>query len=192
MITTTPLPTQAGQLRLFANTFSNEASLLSNKPCFLNVAVTSGATALTELLQVHLRYSCKGEMLAWLNPLGGYDYWLFEGYQQAEFTSDKQTIDNQSIMKDFPQSYINAVFDKRVINQKALNKITFFSENVESQYLTGIRWLFTSPAVFWLTTPKIKGIIVESNTFVWKDESKKVFDFSINFYDIAMRLQSFI
>jgi hypothetical protein len=116
--------------------------------------------------------------ISWLNPIGGFEYWLFTGYKDLalDITETGQTKTN--IFPGWPKSYGAAGSD--TITKQTFRK-TKKQRVIRSQILTGTQaqkmgeQIKSSPLVQIITTRRDRRtVLVDSDSFVVKKESNKV------------------
>lgn len=119
--------------------------------------------------------------LSWLNPLGGFDYWLFTGYKDhlLEVTETGET--NKNIFPQWPKSY-GAFADtiKKQTFRKTRKQRIIRSQILTSEQATNIgEQIRSSPLVQIITSRRDRRtVIVESDSVTIKKERDKVHNLS--------------
>jgi hypothetical protein len=76
----------------------------------------------------------------WLNPLGGYDYWLFKGAKAVGYETESTEI-KRNIYGNWDSSFINADTERDYITGGAKKITTLRSTNItkdEADYVSGM------------------------------------------------------
>ena len=126
--------------------------------------------------------------ISWLNPLGGFDYWLFTGYKDhlIEVTETGQTKNN--LFPNWPRSY--GAFADTVT--KTTFRKTRKQRVIRSQILTATQateigeQIKSSPVVQIISTKRYRRtVVVDSDSITVRKEANKVhtLSFTITYTD---------
>ena len=126
--------------------------------------------------------------ISWLNPLGGFDYWLFTGYKDhlIEVTETGQTKNN--LFPNWPRSY-GAFAD--TVTKQTFRK-TRKQRVIRSQILTATQateigeQIKSSPVVQIISTKRYRRtVVVDSDSITVRKEANKVhtLSFTITYTD---------
>jgi hypothetical protein len=125
-----------------------------------------------------LEQSCNTFYVRWLNTLGGWDYWLFEGKIYEGFNVEngnnyESYFDNISDTKDFE----NVTF-KNVSPAVQVGSSTLTRNEAE-----GLKVLPTSPKIYWYNEELSKwiGVRVEPGTFQIRSTKEDYFNIELTF-----------
>lgn len=92
-------------------------------------------------------------MLKWLNPDGGFDYWLF-GIRQ-EFTRE---VTNEQEFEPVIH-YLDTAYKpggvQRTLQRTAYEAVKIGYEGLTVNDVQGIQWVLSSPLVYWVQTPEL-------------------------------------
>lgn len=140
---------------------------------------------LTEIITVKVKEGCGDNpvFLCWLNTLGGFDYWLFNKFQE------------QNLKTSFESSFSSNVSDLETalgvanITGKSSGENIEVGSSIALEDIDGIKSLYESTSVFMLTNPttwttdgcKWKRVIVQTGSLM-------VFKTNKSFYDIKLTL----
>lgn len=126
--------------------------------------------------------------LSWLNPLGGFDYWLFTGYKDHALEIVETGTTTRNVFPGWPKSY-GGFAD--TITKQTFRK-TRKTQVIRSQILTATQatelgeQIKSSPLVQIITSRRDRRtVIVDSDSLVVRKESNKVhtLSFTITFTD---------
>jgi hypothetical protein len=126
--------------------------------------------------------------LTWLNPLGGFDYWLFTGYKDHSLEVVETGTTQRNVFPGWPKSYGPSA---DTITKQTFRK-TRKSRVIRSQILTATQatelgeQIKSSPLVQIITSRRDRRtVIVDSDSLVVRKESNKVHNlsFSITYTD---------
>lgn len=125
-----------------------------------------------------IEQSCNTFFVKWLNTLGGWDYWLFEGkiyegYKVENGNNYESYFDNISDTKDFE----NVTF-KNVSPAVQVGSNTLTRNEAE-----GLKVLPTSPKIYWYNEELSKwiGVRVEPGTFNLRSTKEDYFNIELTF-----------
>jgi hypothetical protein len=121
--------------------------------------------------------------LSWLNPLGGFDYWLFTGYKDHQINVEETGTTTKNIFPGWPKSY-GATAD--TITKQTYRK-TRKQQILRSQSLTYSQaqemgeQIKSSPLVQIITTRKDRRtVIVDDGSITVRREADKMHTLSFN------------
>jgi len=113
---------------------------------------------------------CNSMYLRWLNPLGGWDYYLF---QNRLVETDK--VESIGTYETYFDSIAAAQDYQNFIGKRTTTTIQVGVDTVSNNDLTGLRYLKTSPKVYWYNTAISKwiGVRVEVGSFQFRETQNK-------------------
>lgn len=99
---------------------------------------------ISERLCIKLNDGCVNnpEYLAWLNPAGGFDYWLFSSAQDF---LDK--VDNEQLFERYTEDLATATARDNTKSKDSQEEIILGAEGLTSSQAEGLRYLLASPLV---------------------------------------------
>lgn len=113
---------------------------------------------------------CNSMYLKWLNPLGGWDYYLF---QNRLVESDK--VESMGTFETYFDS-IAAVSDyQNYVGKRTTPQVTVGVDSAPNNDMIGLKYLKKSPKVYWYNTAISKwiGVRVEVGTFQFRESDIK-------------------
>lgn len=144
-----------------------------------------GATAIGEPTLVDIGETCEDNpiYLRWLNPVGGWDSWLFSRAQDiADVVGAGKTFEG------YVEDIGEAEARKRVLSKDSQEEITLGASGLAIKYISGLRWILSSPEVHEYLgldedtgLPKWRTVIVKAGTFLIQktDETRAALQFTI-------------
>jgi len=130
-------------------------------------AVTIGtASRISEIKEYDIICQCREYdlvQLAFVNKLGGVDYWTFN--LVSKFTSD---IIRERIKKTLPYNYNVGNRQHKVINQTITENWMVNTDWITDDEALFIRELIESPEVYWIKNGKLYPIIIMDNSYQFK------------------------
>lgn len=144
----------------------------------------SGASAISETKTIEIDGVCVENpiQLCWINPLGGFDYWVFH---TAQDISDN--ISNERTFEQYIADIGTATGRKKTLSKEVRTEIQLGAEHLTVQQMEGLRHLFASPNVMMFDSynddgsPKWVTVGVNTGTFIVQktDENKMNVTFKI-------------
>lgn len=123
----------------------------------------------------------KSYRLAWLNSLGGYDYYNFEMKNESSFDFERQTY--QKTIGTWQQaSYFFQQSERGTtdFNVNSRQKLRLNSDWIIDEEVEMMKELFMSPAVFMLEDENVFPVNVQSTNFIeYKQKEDKVFQYEL-------------
>lgn len=126
-------------------------------------------------------------LLSWLNYLGGFDYWSFQGESEhaIDITNSGETTAN--IFPTWPRSYgEHADTIKKQTFRESANRKFIFSQHLTQSQADAIAYIKTSPLVQIVNSRQDRRtVIVDTDSFVkYKDGDRTYFiSFNIMYTD---------
>lgn len=117
--------------------------------------------------------------LKWLNPYGGYEYWLFHTRQQ--YTDG---ISDEQIFERYIEDLASATAREETLSKQAIEEINIGAELLTKQQKEGLRYLLRSPKVYMLLDAELniwQTVRIKGGTFDINDtfESKERIELTI-------------
>lgn len=144
---------------------------------------------LSETLTIDVNQDCTAQdfYVAWLNYLGGYDYWNFMARKRYSIDVTESKTQEQNIFTDYPGSY--GEFADSIIKQtvrKGKNQVIVNSQFLTSDQQDAIKLLMVSPLVQICTSQyDRRTLLVDPNTLQVRrdqDDNKKM-TFGVTYTD---------
>ena len=144
-------------------------------------AVTVGTTSrISEIKEYDIKCQCREYdlvQLAFVNKLGGVDYWTFN--LVSKFTSN---IMRDRIKKTLPYNYNQGNRQHKIINQKIEEQWQVNTDYLTDEQGLFIRELIESPEVYWIKNDKLYPIIITQDTYEFKSTlNDMLVQYTINF-----------
>lgn len=139
----------------------------------------------SEQIIIEVDHTCytTPEYLRWLNPFGGFDYWLFHSAQDIH-----DTITNEQTFETFIEDLSTVDSRQETMSKDSQEEITLAAENLSIDKIQGIRHLLASPKVYRFieydsetNIPKWQVVGIKTGTFLIEktDENKAKIEFVI-------------
>ena len=125
-----------------------------------------------------IEQSCNTFYVRWLNTLGGWDYWLFEGKIYEGFK-----VENGNNYESYFDS-ISAISDFENVTLKNVSPaVQVGSNTLTKNEAEGLKVLPTSPKIYWYNEELSKwiGVIVEPGTFNIRSTKEDYFNVELTF-----------
>lgn len=142
-------------------------------------------SAYTETKSITLNYDClkskaTGYYLSWLNPYGGFDYWLFTGYadELIDIVDTGETEENS--FPEWPQSYGEfADTQRKQTYRESREQRLIRSQHVTEAQLSAIKFIKTSPLVQIVNSIyDRRTVLVDADSFISLKEENNLHDIS--------------
>ena len=146
---------------------------------FLNSGIFNDVLApITINFKRSVEQSCNTFYVRWLNTLGGWDYWLFEGkiYEGVK-------VENGNNYESYFDA-ISSISDFENVTFKNVTPAVLFGSNaIKKNDAEGLKVLPTSPKVYWYNEEFSKwiGVIVEPGTFNIRSTKDDYFNVELTF-----------
>lgn len=117
--------------------------------------------------------------ITWLNPLGGFEYFLFTSEKQYDVDVLESGQTKQNIFPNWPNSYGQTAdtIDKQTFT-KAKNSILVRSQHLTRNQLEAVSFIKVSPVVQIVTSrTDRRTVLVDKDSFKKYDESERLFTF---------------
>lgn len=130
---------------------------------------SDSSNRLTELKVIDVKSVCDNPVyLKWINPLGGYDQWLFDRKQVYDLKTEASDLFTNVI-----DNWETAEEVHEYIRKTGAQAVTLGANNLTTQQVDGIKWIYTSPKVYEMQTDNSRlTVLVAPGTFKIKDTSK--------------------
>jgi len=155
---------------------------------------TFGSIALSETKTVVVDPVCVDNpvFLCWLNPLGGFDYWLFHTAQDISMI-----VGGEKTFEQYISDIAAATSRTEVLKKEARDEYLIGAEQLTVAQMEGIKYLFSSPKVMMFVeydtdgSPVWKGVRVNSGSFLVEktDENKIDVTFKISLPERYLQTQ---
>lgn len=120
--------------------------------------------------------------ITWLNPLGGFDYWVFkaETGHAIDITSTTETTKN--IFPEWPKSYgETADTIRKQVSRESSNRLFLTSQYITEDQADALAYIKTSPLVQIINSrTDRRTIIVDSDSFTKYTDNQKLITISFN------------
>lgn len=121
--------------------------------------------------------------LSWLNPLGGFDYWLFTGYKDHQINVEETGTTTKNIFPGWPKSYgpTADTITKQTYRKTRKQQIIRSQSLTYSQAQEMGEQIKSSPLVQIITSRKDRRtVIVDDGSITVRRESDKMHTLSFN------------
>jgi hypothetical protein len=138
------------------------------------------ASRISEIKEYEILCQCREYdlvQLAFVNKLGGVDYWTFN--LVSKFRSD---ITRDQIKKTLPYNYAVGNRQHKIINQKITETWQINTDWISDDQALFIRELIESPEVYWIKNGKLYPIIIRDDRYEFKSSLNDMqVQYTINF-----------
>ncbi len=140
---------------------------------------------LTEIITVNVKEGCSDNpvYLCWLNTLGGFNYWLFNKFQEQNVKTSIENSFSSNV------SELETALGIANITGKSSGETIEVGSSISIDDMDGIKSLYESTSVFMLANP----LTWETDGVKWKrvivqPGSLMIFKTNKSFYDIKLNL----
>lgn len=140
---------------------------------------------LTEIITVNVKEGCGDNpvYLCWLNTLGGFNYWLFNKFQEQNLKTSIENSFSSNV------SELETALGIANITGKSSGETIEIGSSISIDDMDGIKSLYESTSVFMLANP----LTWETDGVKWKrvivqPGSLMIFKTNKSFYDIKLNL----
>lgn len=147
-------------------------------------SLTITQTTISEEKQFEINCGCADQeiRLTWLNPLGGFDYWVAtaETGKAIDITSTTETTKN--IFPTWPKSYgENADTIRKQVSRESANRLFITTQFITEDQADALAYIKTSPLVQIINSrTDRRTIVVDSDSFTKYTDNQKLITFTFN------------
>jgi hypothetical protein len=169
----------ANKLNLVFNDNGGTGTMVATITPNLILQVVSSADAISETKTINLNCDCtlaqaqSGMYISWINNLGHFDYWFFQGYKDNVIDIEDSGETEVNIFPEWPNSYGEQTF------VKASEQWVLRTSNLTTAQVEALKKIKTSPLVQIVNSIyDRRTVIVDKNSFTAYEEKNKLHELS--------------
>lgn len=157
----------------------------------IKITETGGGAQTSELISVDISRGCNRPgafYLRWLNPLGGWDNWLFQGlHDYSTAVGEKLTLRRD--IYESERIFAGGVTQDDVYRVAAVERRVVRSQFLTEQQMEAIRYIYTSPKVFHIYEDseticgrfRQRTVIIDPGSFTYRQGNDRLYTVDVAF-----------
>lgn len=146
-----------------------------------------GVVSETKTIRIDRSVCRNGVFLTWLNYLGGWDSWLFTGYQDFSIEIGNTQQTKRNIFNIWDNRFVNGSTQSDFVQIQSTEQRTVRSQYLSEAEIDAIRWIKQSIKVQELsktrncTEATRRTVLVDKSGFTWKTSARRLREFEFTY-----------